>query len=54
MPDAAIEAGPVHAVRIEEHAVGDARIVRIERTRPGVAVRTNNVEAPSEHVTRSG
>ena len=50
----AIVVVPVHVVRIEVHVVGVVRIVRIERTRPEVAVRPYIVEVTIVHVTRSG
>ena len=50
----AIVVVPVHVVRIEVHVVGVVRVVRIERTRPVVAVRTSIVERAFVHVTRSG
>ena len=50
----AIVVVPIHVVRIEVHVVGVVRIVRIERTRPVVAVRTSIVEVTIVHVTRSG
>ena len=45
---------PVHIAGIEVHVPRVVRIVRIERTRPVVAVRTSIVEVTIVHVTRSG